>query len=145
MCYAYAVNKQCSSCKIEKKISEFYVDKRRNSPRSICKKCQQGLNNKWRADNEDAWRLINKKSQERWRLKNIYRISEDELRILKERSGGLCEICRAREANCIDHCHELKIVRGLLCDKCNLAIGLLGEDIATLNNAIKYLSNYKKP
>ena len=145
MCYAYVVNKKCSSCTIEKKISDFYIDKRRNSPRSICKKCQQGFNSKWRTENEDAWKQINRKSQERWRLKNVYRISEDELKILKDRSDGQCEICKVREADCIDHCHRLGIVRGLLCDKCNLAIGLIGENIATLNNAIEYLNDYNKP
>ena len=57
--------------------------------------------------------------------------------------GGACAICgngMARDARlCVDHCHKTGKARGLLCDKCNRAIGLLGDDPILLRKAITYL------
>ena len=39
----------------------------------------------------------------------------------------------------VDHDHETGAVRGLLCNHCNRGIGLLGDSITNLENAIKYL------
>ena len=60
-----------------------------------------------------------------------------------EKQGGCCAICGGVNVNgrrlAVDHEHETGKVRGLLCDKCNLAIGLF-DDINNLASAIKYLS-----
>lgn len=39
----------------------------------------------------------------------------------------------------IDHCHKTKKVRGLLCHKCNVALGLVNDNTVTLERMIKYL------
>ena len=41
----------------------------------------------------------------------------------------------------IDHCHDTKEVRGILCSQCNQMIGLAYEDPKILSSAIKYLEN----
>jgi len=46
---------------------------------------------------------------------------------------------RDYQQRAIDHCHSTKKVRGLLCNKCNQAIGLFGENEEKLNSAINYL------
>ncbi len=38
-----------------------------------------------------------------------------------------------------DHDHETLEFRGWICDNCNRSIGMLGDDIASLERAIKYL------
>lgn len=43
----------------------------------------------------------------------------------------------------VDHCHKTNMVRGLLCHRCNTAIGLLNDDFTTLKSALKYLRHYK--
>lgn len=57
-------------------------------------------------------------------------------------------ICKESLENpCIDHDHSTDFVRGLLCNNCNSAIGLLKEDMNIINNAIKYLrywNDYQK-
>lgn len=39
-----------------------------------------------------------------------------------------CEICAGTFKLAVDHCHDTGRVRGRLCAKCNMAIGLLNED-----------------
>jgi len=58
-----------------------------------------------------------------------------------------CAICRRADTGrknsnlfLIDHCHKTRKVRGLLCHKCNVSIGLLRESAVTLRSAIEYLS-----
>ena len=43
----------------------------------------------------------------------------------------------------VDHNHETGKVRGLLCSRCNSAIGLMKENLKCLRNAINYLTHHK--
>jgi len=40
---------------------------------------------------------------------------------------------------CVDHCHTTGKVRGLLCNRCNKAIGLMEDSKELLQNAVNYL------
>lgn len=63
-------------------------------------------------------------------------------RLLAEQDSG-CAICGGppvgKEHLSVDHCHETGEVRGLLCDNCNLAIGLLQDDPNIVTSARAYL------
>ena len=53
-----------------------------------------------------------------------------------------CECCGLPPKNnkfVMDHCHDTHVFRGWLCDKCNLSIGHLGDNIEGLEKAIAYL------
>lgn len=69
-----------------------------------------------------------------------YGLSLADFRALQARQGNVCAICR-RPARmlCIDHCHVTGRVRGLLCRKCNSALGLYDDDPRLLHAAIEYL------
>ena len=41
----------------------------------------------------------------------------------------------------VDHCHDTKKVRGLLCAKCNTLLGMAKDDVSILQNAITYLTS----
>lgn len=54
-------------------------------------------------------------------------------------SGKSCAICGSKVRLVVDHCHKTGRIRGVLCAKCNSAIGLLGDDTERLASAIEYL------
>ena len=41
----------------------------------------------------------------------------------------------------IDHCHTTRKARGLLCSRCNTALGLFKDDPGVIENALIYLAN----
>jgi hypothetical protein len=57
--------------------------------------------------------------------------------------GGVCAICgepRPEERTLhVDHDHETGLIRGLLCFRCNQAIGSLQEDHDIFQKAADYL------
>lgn len=57
--------------------------------------------------------------------------------------SGVCAICKNSNNGrqlIPDHCHKTLAVRGLLCHKCNVGIGLLGDSAEILESALLYLS-----
>jgi len=56
---------------------------------------------------------------------------------------GLCAICGgpppAHTRLVIDHSHQTGMVRGLLCNRCNVGLGFFRENQSSLANAIQYL------
>lgn len=75
---------------------------------------------------------------------NLYGISAQQYNDLLIKQDYLCAICGKHQSDshkglCVDHCHETKTVRGLLCISCNLAIGQLKHNLTILKKAIEYL------
>lgn len=53
-----------------------------------------------------------------------------------------CKTCKkylVEGERSIDHCHKTNKVRGILCDNCNTAIGLLKDDPIIIKNVLGYL------
>lgn len=77
------------------------------------------------------------------RIKSEYGLSETEHMQLFEGQQQSCAICLTefsdRFSMHIDHCHRSGKVRGLLCQKCNQAIGLLRDDPAIIAAALEYV------
>jgi hypothetical protein len=90
-----------------------------------------------------------KTNERRRRLKSIYGLSVDDFQRIFERQLRQCAICLADHSRdegkrlCVDHCHVTGKVRGLLCTRCNVGLGLLGDSEAGLNNALSYLKGAK--
>jgi Recombination endonuclease VII len=70
-----------------------------------------------------------------------YGISAAEYDALLKKQNGACAVCRRRskERLCVDHCHLTGMIRGLLCRRCNLALGILKDDQGSLIAAVAYL------
>jgi Recombination endonuclease VII len=88
-----------------------------------------------------------KDRQYRANLKKRYNIGVDEYDTIFEKQHGRCAICfdppKDNKHFAVDHNHTTGKVRGLLCRKCNSAIGLLKESVSILQNAICYIENDK--
>jgi hypothetical protein len=72
---------------------------------------------------------------------------EDFLELLQLQQGR-CKICRqylsgGRETH-IDHDHETRQVRGLLCASCNSGLGFFKDSVLFLEEAIRYLDNAQR-
>ena len=73
-------------------------------------------------------------------------ITVDEYDRLLVQQDGHCALCPATHSDGtslrfhVDHDHETGRVRGLLCRSCNMALGILGDDIDGLNRALTYLT-----
>jgi hypothetical protein len=102
-----------------------------------------------RVRSERARFLKNDRRRVRWALEPDYRdgkrarrygLTLAEYRALQARQGNVCAICRKRaRVLCIDHCHLTGRVRGLLCPKCNSALGFCDDDPQLLRAALAYL------
>jgi hypothetical protein len=83
-------------------------------------------------------------------LRSKYGISAAEYDQRLEAQHGGCAICgngatqtRFGKYLNVDHDHQTARVRGLLCDQCNHAIGLLRDDPALLRAAADYLERHR--
>lgn len=129
--------KVCNKCGNRLDFTEFSVDN--NAPDgkiNTCKPCHKAIGNAWReADPErDA------KYQRKRKLMREYGLTLEEWDEMYCKQEGKCSICGTSEKRLVvDHCHKTGNVRELLCDKCNMAIGLLQDD---LNKALTYLRRY---
>lgn len=74
-----------------------------------------------------------------------YNITKEKFIELFKKQKGSCKICgkhasELKRSLAIDHCHTTSKVRGLLCNKCNLMLGLSNDDIKILRKAVIYLN-----
>ncbi len=80
-----------------------------------------------------------------WKYKQKYGISLEDYNKMFQEQNGCCAICKTHQAELknklsIDHCHKTERIRGLLCQKCNHAIGLLNDDPDLIESAKEYVS-----
>lgn len=94
---------------------------------------------KWIKNNPEKRKAIYKKSF----IKKTYGLTLEDVESMKILQENKCKICNTlfvKEPH-IDHDHVTGKVRGLLCTKCNVAIGMFEEDEERLISAIQYLQN----
>jgi hypothetical protein len=94
-------------------------------------------------------------------IRKAYGVPIEQLDQILADQRSRCAICKRHWSKCkpikrthydasylqhlgVDHAHDTGAIRGLLCNACNLAIGLLGEDIATFRRAADYLSRARE-
>lgn len=86
-------------------------------------------------------------------LKKSYGISLEKYQEMLEQQGHVCAICKKPEqvvakgkikALAVDHDHSTGEIRGLLCQACNKALGLLNDDISLFQESINYLQTKRK-
>ncbi len=158
--------KRCKKCGALKRIDDFYRNGARDSRRPECKACTNALRLKrYRLNREKeiarvrAWQRANPDRVKAWReknrdrrleqlreihLRNKFGLTVDEYNRILEAQGGVCAICESPPTPGIslhvDHDHGTGEIRGLLCVRCNNALGLFREDTDLLKRAARYVS-----
>lgn len=86
---------------------------------------------------------LHKKYERERRLPRVYGITAEQYHEMLSQQNQRCGICNLHFDDCgaphVDHCHQSGKVRGLLCRKCNTAIGLLGDNAESAMRAHNYL------
>jgi GT2 family glycosyltransferase len=157
--YSQDKMKICIDCKEEKDIHEFAIKEsktqRRHSRCKSCTKIKYEKNKHIILKNHRERRLRRYdhfKEKERTRdYKKAYNLSIADYDRLFEIQDGKCAICGTTEPGninfsyfAIDHDHNNKKVRGLLCNKCNRGLGFFKDNFETLYKAYKYLKDKNK-
>jgi hypothetical protein len=134
--------KCCSRCKERKPLTEFYARASASDGlHSWCKRCFLQGRQERKAANPDRAAAWDRRAKYKWR----YGITVEDYDAMFEAQNGLCAICglppRTPQARLhVDHCRDTERVRGLLCQPCNTAIGLLRHSTAYLSVALQYLA-----
>lgn len=74
-------------------------------------------------------------------LKRKYGVTPEDVEGMRVAQGDRCMICQKKRKLVVDHNHNTNKVRGLLCSKCNIAVGLLDDSVAALSRAVEYVRN----
>jgi hypothetical protein len=96
----------------------------------------------WAKNNPDKVKQNRRKNK----LKEKYNISIEEYDIMYAKQNGVCYICNKehlRRPLNVDHCHVTGKIRKLLCDKCNMTLGLINDSIELLDKFKQYLKDYQ--
>ena len=96
-----------------------------------CRKCRSTIYNK-------------KYSNREYKLIKNHNLTLSQYNELFVKQNGLCLGCYRHASQLksylrVDHCHKTGRIRGLLCNSCNLAIGMLLDSPETLTRLADYL------
>lgn len=114
----------------EMSLENAYADP---SGRRYCRICKRNTSRKRvnAGTNRDAQR------------KHRYGLNPEQYQEKLRESEGRCAIChRLYETPMVDHDHVTKKVRDILCRFCNTGLGMFGDNIEVLENAVAYLRRH---
>lgn len=125
-------HKQCRICEQIKPYSEYAgKNKGAKARESYCLDCKKFMGSE---------RVLSK-----------YGLTVDLYIQMFNKQGGVCKICKKQESKgkrlAVDHDHSCcegayscgKCIRGLICFKCNTALGMVDDNADILNSMIEYL------
>ena len=82
-----------------------------------------------------------------WLLNREYKLTPEQYDKMLASQGGVCAACKrkcaAKSRLGVDHDHATGIVRGLLCGKCNSALGLLGDSAERVQALADYIRTHE--
>lgn len=136
--------KKCTKCGLLKPLEKYNREKAtKDGRRSTCKKCESKRHKEYIKNNPEKYEAA--KIRNNLKKRNV---SLEHYNYMLDLQDHCCAICGVHESKlskklAVDHCHTFGTIRGLLCVNCNTAIGLLKENLDTLDKMKSYLSLYK--
>jgi len=145
-----AATRICTKCREEFPATNKYFYKRSGKLASECKDCSIKRSILWRdknkrkfLDNCKAYRARNhgrlKESRRSRGLVNKYGITQLEYDDMLIAQNGVCGICMGKSDKqlAVDHDHKTGRIRGLLCHKCNMSLGVLEDKLEMVVDYLK--------
>jgi hypothetical protein len=145
--------KRCRICEELKPLDDFgshraHADGKQN----YCRPCRNLLNKNMLTPEQrerkkaNAQRFVFRERVKVRRRRELHGVTQAEFELLVAAQDGRCAICQHTEtqehrALVIDHHHESGRVRGLICSRCNKALGGFRDDPAILLAAAEYLTH----
>ena len=132
--------KTCSRCKKELPLSDFGGCKGNlDGLMGRCRKCMKEVHKIWAAKNPESRARCRRK----YELRKKYGITEKRYNQMFASQKGCCAICDKHQSELqrkldVDHCHETKRVRGLLCSRCNMFLGQVEADPEWFKRMLEY-------
>lgn len=154
-------SQMCRVCKQEYSATlEFFYRNTsyKNDLDSRCKKCVCDKTRLWQLNNSDKYRAIRKRYQSKtpfnetvrrnYRYQAQYGLDLTAYNAILEQQKGCCAICQRHQSVfkyrlSVDHCHQTKTVRGLLCNECNLGLGKFRDQAHLLHRAAAYVDSHQ--
>jgi len=155
---ADATEKLCPRCG-RVRLLRFFALRMRNGQgtrKGYCRECETNYGTERLKSSQEA-RTSRRRDAANWnrtnrdyRLRTLYGITEADYETMLEKQGGRCAICRTDTVGGnsrhwhVDHDHSTGVVRGLLCHRCNMALGYFKDDPRRLVDALLYLGAKEK-
>lgn len=99
------------------------------------------------------WAKENYIRRKGYNLKRMYGISRETYERMLQEQGGVCAVCCKPESTLrkgklcelsVDHNHTTGEVRKLLCNKCNIALGMMDECPDRIRQLANYINSFQK-
>jgi hypothetical protein len=116
-------------------------DKERYATDPVYRNRRIAANKSWERANPDKVSA----SYRSYKLRRRYGISIADYEAMVARQDGLCAVCRRRPVKrlCVDHSHETKMLRSLLCHGCNRGLGDFEDNPEFLRAGADYLEIWR--
>ena len=128
---------ECRTCGIAKGATDYYYPRGKRHPH--CKSCQS-------TKQLVSWGKVSKAEQQRrnrnGKLKRLYGMTIEDYDAMLALQDGVCYICKSDKKLVVDHCHNSKVVRKILCYSCNVALGHAKDNPDTLIRMAEYIKEH---
>lgn len=150
-----STHKVCHSCDINLPLAAFQKYSNGSGEtrwRRVCSECRKSDARLSWDKGSPEYRAARIEQASMIRIRKTYGITPDQLSSMRKEQNDLCSICGKPESRtrngktlrlCIDHDAETGQIRGLLCSRCNVAIGMLDHDPVLTSQAVQYLTKWQ--
>lgn len=149
--------KLCPKCKEELPISAFNKSNRRDGYQTYCRACHNKMQReKYGSDpmakvkrqiRQNRRKNRDPEIDRRAELKRLYGITLEQYVEMFTIQGEVCAICKekcpTKKSLSVDHDHKTGTVRGLLCNRCNRALGMFKDNPVLLIRAAEYIKDFE--